>query len=77
MNIIRKIATVLLNIGALTIILTIIQPKPSVDTEFRIVAGVIIVVCLAVLFGLSAIERNKAKQQTSKDPNHSAHGGNA
>ncbi len=77
MKIIRKIAAFLLSMGVLTIILTIVQPMPKADAYFRPGAVIVIVVCAGVLLGLRAIERNRAKQQTSKDPSQSAHDGKA
>jgi len=54
-EIVRKTASYLMSLGVITIILTIVQPKNSeVDNWFRIGAGVVILVCLAILFGLKA-----------------------
>ncbi len=55
--VLRKIAALLLNLGVITIILTIVQPMPAADTIFRIGAGIAIVVSIGLLIGLDAIEK--------------------
>ena len=51
-GVIKKIASYLFMLGILTFILTVVQPMPEVDKMFRIGAGIVMVVCLVLIFAL-------------------------
>ena len=52
-GVIKKIASYLFMLGIVTLILTVVQPmNPEVDKIFRIGAGIVMAVCLVLLFAL-------------------------
>jgi hypothetical protein len=55
----RKVASFLLTVGLLVLGLTVVQPKPSVDTLFRIGAAVAIAVAVVLLVVAKIIEARR------------------
>jgi hypothetical protein len=59
----RTLASYLFCLAIVTVVLTFVQPMdPEVDKMFRIGAGIVMIVCLGILLGSSALEQDARKQ---------------